>query len=45
VKEPLMLDGVIIGFRGNIAYLESKGEIIAFDMNRLQGRLLLNISG
>jgi len=44
-KEPLVLDGIIVGFRGNIAYLESRDSIMAFDMNRLQGRKLLNISG
>jgi len=44
-KEPSYLDGNIVGFRGSVAWMEMAGKVVLFDLNRLQGRKLLNVFG
>lgn len=44
-KEKLQLNGDLIGFRGNVGYIRENGAIVAFDLNKLKGRKIENVTG
>ena len=44
-KDKLELNGELVGFRGSVGYLKEDGAVVAFDLNKLKGHKLENVTG